>query len=90
MEISDFHFFSSYRLSGGASPLKMFKNGFNVDIESQFINLLLLAWRSTRPQELIRSERMGIHQNRWRGFNTEFRGASDVFPEEVFCFWTVK
>ena len=48
MKISYFHCFSSYRLGGGASPLKMFKNRFNLDIESQFINVLLLAWRSTR------------------------------------------
>ena len=51
----------SYRLWDGTSPLKMFKNGFNVDIESQFINVLLLAWCSTRPQELIRSKLMIIH-----------------------------
>ena len=61
MKIFDFHCFSSYRIGGGASPLKMFKNCFNVDTESQFINLLLLAWRSTRPQELIRAKLMGIH-----------------------------
>lgn len=61
MKIFDFHCFSSYRLWGGASPLKMFKNWFNLDIESQFINLLLLAWRSTRPQELIRAKQMAIH-----------------------------
>ena len=61
MKISDFHCFSSYRLWGGAIPLKMFKNWFNLDIEFQFINLLLLAWRSTRPQELIRAKLMAIH-----------------------------
>ena len=90
MKISDFHCFSSYRLQGGASPLKMFKNRFNLDIEFQFINVLLLAWRSTRPQELIRSEFVIINENRWRGPNTEFRGTFDVFSEKLFCFRTVK
>ena len=90
MKIGDFHCFSSYRIGGGASPLKMFKNWFNLETEFQFINCLLLAWRSTRPQELIRAKQMAIHQDRWRGFNTKFRGASDVFSEELFCFRTVK